>query len=88
VDRLGILFLMELVEGKDHPPQIPERYSKHGKTTGLLMQMLVLYFMTGRYVVLDSGFCVLRALIELKKVGLFVCGDQEALLLAGNGAGR
>jgi hypothetical protein len=31
------------------------------------------FFTTGRYVVLDSGFCVLRALIELKKVGLFAC---------------
>ncbi len=29
--------------------------------------------MMGRYVVLDSGFCVLRALIELKKVSLFSC---------------
>lgn len=44
-----------------------------GKTTGLLMQMLSSYFATGRYVVLDSGFCVLKALVELKKVGLFAC---------------
>jgi hypothetical protein len=27
----------------------------------------------GRYVILDSGFCVLKALIKLKKVGLFAC---------------
>lgn len=64
---------MELVEGKDHPPQIQERWSELGRTTGLLMRMLSTYFTTGRYVVLDSGFCVLRALIELKKVGLFAC---------------
>ena len=64
---------MELVEGKDHPPQIQERFCEHGRTTGLLMRMLSTYFTTGRYVVLDSGFCVLRALIELKKVGLFAC---------------
>ena len=69
----GILFSMELVEGKDHPPQIQERWSDLGRTTGLLMRMLSTYFTTGRYVVLDSGFCVLRALIELKKVGLFAC---------------
>jgi len=69
----GILFSMELVEGKDHPPQIQERWSELGRTTGLLMRMLSTYFTTGRYVVLDSGFCVLRALIELKKVGLFAC---------------
>ncbi len=35
--------------------------------------MLSSYFATGRYVVLDSGFCVLKALVELKKVGLFAC---------------
>jgi len=69
----GIMFAMELVEGKDHPPQIAERWSEKGKTTGLLLRMLASYFTTGRYVVLDSGFCVLRALIELKKVGLFAC---------------
>ncbi len=35
--------------------------------------MLSTYFTTGRYAVLDSGFCVLWALIELKKVSLFAC---------------
>jgi hypothetical protein len=69
----GILFSMEFVKGEDHPQQIKERWSKLGQTTGLLMRMLLTYFMTGRYVVLDLGFCMLRALIELKKVGLFAC---------------
>ena len=40
---LGILFSIELVEGKDHPPQIQEQYSQHGKMTGLLMRMLMSY---------------------------------------------
>jgi hypothetical protein len=35
--------------------------------------MLQSYFTTERYVILDSGFCVLKALIKLKKVGLFAC---------------
>ena len=69
----GILFSVEMVEGKDHPQQIKEKWSELGRTTGLLMRLLSSYFATGRYVVLDSGFCVLRALIELKKVGLFAC---------------
>jgi hypothetical protein len=69
----GIMFSMEMVEGKDRPPQISERFCEYGKTTGLLMRMLSSYFATGRYVVLDSGFCVLKGLIELKKVGLFAC---------------
>jgi hypothetical protein len=42
-----------------------------GKTTGLLLWMLATYFSTGWYVVLDSGFCVLKSLIELTKVGIF-----------------
>jgi hypothetical protein len=70
----GIMFSMELVKGKDRPHQIPERWSELGRTTGLLMRILSSYFTMGRYVVLDSGFCVLQAMIELKKVGLFVCG--------------
>ena len=69
----GIMFVMEMVEGKDHPPQVVPRYSELGKTTGLLMRMLQSYFSTGRYVILDSGFCVLKALVQLKKVGMFAC---------------
>ena len=67
------MFVMEMVEGKDHPPQVAERYSELGKTTGLPMRMLQCYFATGRYVVLDSGFCVLKALIQLIKVVMFAC---------------
>jgi hypothetical protein len=40
----GIMFLMEMVEGKDHPPQVAERWSELGKTTGLLLRMLATYF--------------------------------------------
>ena len=54
----GIMFVMEMVEGKDHPPQVVPRYSELGKATRLLMRILQSYFSTGRYVVLDSGFCV------------------------------
>ena len=67
------MFLMEMVEGKDYPPQIQERFRDSGKTSRLLMRMLECYFTTGRYVILDSGFCVSKALVELKKVGLFAC---------------
>jgi hypothetical protein len=67
------MFSMEMVEGKDHPPQVAERWSKLGKTMGLLLRMLATYLSTGRYVILDSGFCVLKSLVELKKVGIFAC---------------
>ena len=69
----GILFAFELVEGKDAPPQIEVPHAQHGKTTGLLLRMLQTYFWSGKYVVLDSGFCVLKAIIELRKVGVFAC---------------
>ena len=69
----GIMFVMEMVEGKDHPPQVAERYSELGKTTGLLMRMLQSYFTSGWCVVLDSNFCVLMALVQLKKVGMLAC---------------
>ena len=69
----GIMFSMEMVEGKDHPSEIFENYNSLGKTAGLLMRMLTSYFSTGRYVILDSGFCVLTGLVALKKAGLFAC---------------
>jgi hypothetical protein len=40
---------------------------------GLLLRMLKLYFHTGKYVVLDSGFCVLKGIIKLREMGLFAC---------------
>ena len=65
----GILFVIELVEGKDRPADRgpPEYESEFGKTAGLLLRMLRSYFNSGRYVVLDSGFCVLKAIVALFK---------------------
>ena len=37
---------------------------------GLLLHMMKSYFATGRYVILDSGFCVLKGLIDLRKNGI------------------
>ena len=62
-----------MVEGKDTPPQILKQFSQHRKTVGLLLHMLQLYFHTARYIVLNSGFCVLKGIIELHKNGLFGC---------------
>jgi len=64
--------LIEIVEGKDAPSgQTSDFDDKGGRMTGLLLCMLRGYFGTGKYVILDSGFCVLNALIELKKMGVF-----------------
>lgn len=64
----GILYALEIVEGKSRLREKPkEKYSELGNTTGLLLRLCEPIFNTGKIVVLDSGFCVLQALIELKK---------------------
>ena len=40
---------------------------------GLLLRMMKSYFVTGRYVIIDSGFCVLKGLIQLINKGVFNC---------------
>jgi hypothetical protein len=35
--------------------------------------MLKLYFSAGKWVIIDSGFCVLKAIIELKRHGIYTC---------------
>jgi hypothetical protein len=67
------MFAIELVEGKDALPQIAKLFEQLGKTVGLLLHMLQSYFHTVRYIVLDSGFCALKGIIELHKNGLFGC---------------
>ena len=69
----GLMFSVELVEGKDHPVDLgpPEYEAGVGKTGGLLLRMLKSCFHTGRYVVLDSGFCVLKALVALHEKGIY-----------------
>jgi hypothetical protein len=68
-----IIFFVELVEGKDRPQELGEKkYNESGgKTVGLLLRMTESIWHSGKVVVLDSGFCVLQALIEIKKKGLF-----------------
>ena len=67
----GIMFAIELVEGKDKPPEVNPQYHNKGKTAGLLLRLCKGIFGTGKVVILDSGFCVLKAIIELKKMGIY-----------------
>jgi Transposase IS4 len=68
----GILFAVELVEGKDHPKERPpEDFENLGKTVGLLLRLTKKLWSTAKVVVLDSGFCVLKGIIELRKRGVF-----------------
>ena len=70
----GFVFGAEIQEGKDAPKErrhLDAETNKHGKTVGLLLRLCKPLLFTGKVVVLDSGFCVLRAIIELKKLGVF-----------------
>ena len=67
----GILWQMELVEGKDAPSQLVPKFNNQGKTVGLLLRVLEPIFGKGHMVVLDSGFCVLKGIVELKKRGVY-----------------
>ena len=42
------------------------------KTTNLLLRMCKSLYNAGKFVILESGFCVLKGLIKLIKVGVFV----------------
>jgi hypothetical protein len=47
-----------------------EHDDKGGKTIGLLLRLTKPVWGTGKVVILDSGFCVLKGIIELKKQGV------------------
>jgi hypothetical protein len=68
----GIMYTIELVEGKDEPAQKPrDETNTKGKTVGLRLRLTKSIVGRGMVVILDSGFCVLQGLIELWKVGIF-----------------
>jgi len=65
------MFGIELVEGKDRPKQIPTQCThKDGPTVGLLLRLTKLIHGTGKVVILDSGFCVLKGIVLLMKLGV------------------
>ena len=66
----GILFRLIMVEGKDRPPEL-SKPPKNKATVDLLLCMCSTIASTGKVVVLDSGFCVLKGIIELKKIGVY-----------------
>ena len=68
----GILFALELVEGKDCPTRAPPKEHKEkGKTVGLCLRLTKALQGSGSIVVMDSGFCVVKAIVELRKIGIF-----------------
>ena len=64
--------LLELVEGKDWPPELSQQQDGNlGATVGLLLCLLVPTFHLRFVVILDSGSCVLKGIIKLRKKGVF-----------------
>lgn len=68
----GIMFQIEIVEGKDAPKdKPPQEFSNFTKTTALMLQLTKPIHAACKVVILDSGFCVLEALIKLRQYGVF-----------------
>jgi hypothetical protein len=66
------MYQIELVEGKDAPtPNTQPHSDKGGRTVGLLLRICAGIAGRGMVVILDSGFCVLQGLVELKTIGVF-----------------
>ena len=62
---------MELVEGKDSPSEIIPKFNNQGKKVGLLLHVLEPIFGKGMVIILDSGYCVLKGIVELKTRGVY-----------------
>jgi hypothetical protein len=65
------MFQVELVEGKDQPRHFSKPHDQLGKTVGLLIRLTEPIHRTGKVVILDSGFCVLKGIVELKKRSVY-----------------
>ena len=65
-----IMFVVELVEGKDEPSEASAKeHSEKGKTVSLLLRLTISIEGRGFIVVLNSGFCVLKCNTGLIKRG-------------------
>ena len=68
----GIMWGINLVEGKERLNELGKKeWDEIGPIIGLLLLMLASIFNLCFMVILDSGFCVLKAIIELCKKGVF-----------------
>ena len=69
----GVMYRIEIVEGKasTRESEAAKEFSEFGKTVGLCLRLTKPIHGTGNVVVMDSGFCVLKAIIELRKAGVF-----------------
>ena len=67
----NVIWQLKIREGKNQPRKLPKEHDNKGKTVGTLLHLTKPIHGSGKLVVLDSGFCVLQGLVELKKLGVF-----------------
>ena len=78
----GIMWGIDLVEGKDRPRALGQQeFNNMGSTAGLLLRILAPIFHKGYVVILDSGFCVLKAIIKLRKKGVFASALIKKMMI-------
>jgi len=66
----SIMFANDLVEGSDRPKELPSLDPENkGPTVSLLLRICKPLYTKGTIVILDSGFCVLKGIVELMKKG-------------------
>ena len=77
-----VIWQVNLCEGKDHPQHMDKKeYDELGATVGTLLRLTKPVHGCGKVFVLDSGFCVLKALVELKKKGVFpMCSSRNVAI--------
>jgi hypothetical protein len=63
------MYAKDHVEGKETTPQQSYKLDEKGKTFGLLYQFRKRLRSTGKAIALDSGFCVLKKIVELRQQG-------------------
>ena len=68
-----VVFFVDILEGKDQPTEIgkPDFEAEYGATGGLMMRMTNPLFGTGKTVVKDSGFCVIKGLVGMLSRGVY-----------------
>ena len=69
------MYTVDMIKGKDELKKIivlKEHGDKGGSIFGILLRLVTKeLYNSGKLVILDSGFCVSQALIELRKGGVF-----------------
>ena len=69
----GVMWSIEMREGKDRSPELnkPLYEGAHGKIGSVLTRMCESAHISGKSIILHSGFCVLKAIISLMSYVMF-----------------